>query len=310
MSPTFLMFGGVLLLFAGLALALAVAGGVRSGHRAVASSLMAIQALGTTPVESEVEIDPSFVRRVLAPYAVRFAGIGRRLTRAGAAARIQRRLDIAGNPPGWDVERILGVKVVAMGVLGGLALLYGLAEERSPLQMLGAAAALAMLGFVVPDLLLYNAGEKREAQMRRSLPDALDLLTISVEAGLGFDAAVLKVARNTTGPLAQEFARLLQEMQLGVGRMAAMRAMGERSTIKELRSFCQAMVQADQLGVPIGRVLRIQSKEMRVRRRQAAEEKAQKVPVKIMIPLVLCILPSLFIVVLGPAALKMVEAFR
>ena len=161
----------------------------------------------------------------------------------------------------------------------------------------------------MPDLLLFNAGEKREAQMRRALPDALDLLTISVEAGLWFDAAVLKVARNTTGPLAQEFARLLQEMQLGVGRMNAMRAMGERSTIKELRAFCQAMVQADQLGVPVGRVLRVQSREMRLRRRQEAEEKAQKVPVKIMIPLVLCILPCLFIIVLGPAALKIVEMF-
>ena len=309
MTPTFLMLGGALLLFAGLALAIAVVGGVHSGRRAVASSLAAIQTLGTAPAVVEVEIDPSFLRRVVAPNAARFAGMGRRLTRAGAAARIQRRLDIAGNPTGWDVDRILGVKVVAAGLLGGLTLLYGLSEQMAPARLLGAVLGLALLGFVLPDLLVYNTGAKREAQMRSSLPDALDLLTISVEAGLGFDAAVLKVARNTTGPLAQEFARLLQEMQLGVGRMAAMRAMGERSTIRELRSFCQAMVQADQLGVPVGRVLRIQSKEMRVRRRQVAEEKAQKVPVKIMVPLVLCILPSLFIVVLGPAVLKMVEAF-
>ena len=162
---------------------------------------------------------------------------------------------------------------------------------------------------VLPNILLYNAGQKREVLMQRALPDALDLLTISVEAGLGFDAAVAKVARNTTGPLAQEFARLLQEMQIGVGRMEAMRAMAERTSMKDLRSFCLAMVQADNLGVPIGRVLRVQSKEMRVKRRQRAEEKAQQVPVKIMIPLVLFILPCLFLVVGGPAALAMIDTF-
>lgn len=308
MSPTFLLLGGGLLVLAGLTLALSVIGVLTPERRGAASSLAAIQALGATPVDPAA-IDESFVRRVVAPYAVRFAGLGRRLSRAGAEDRVQRRLDIAGNPAGWDVERILGVKVVALGLLGGLALLFGLAEGYPPVRIAVVAASLGLVGYVVPDLLLYNAGQKREAQMRRAIPDALDLLTISVEAGLGFDAAVMKVARNTTGPLAQEFARLLQEMQLGVGRMDAMRAMGERSTIKELKSFCQAMVQADQLGVPIGRVLRIQSREMRLRRRQAAEEKAQKVPVKIMIPLVLCILPCLFIVVLGPAALQIMETF-
>ena len=117
------------------------------------------------------------------------------------------------------------------------------------------------------------------------------------------------MAKNTTGPLAQEFARLLQEMQIGIGRMEAMRAMAERTTMKDLKSFCLAMVQADKLGIPIGRVLRVQSKEMRVKRRQRAEEKAQQVPVKIMIPLVLFILPCLFLVVLGPVALAMIDSF-
>ncbi|WP_243056356.1 type II secretion system F family protein [Nocardioides sp. SR21] len=307
MSPTFLLLVGGLLVFAGAALALSAIGVLTPERRGAASSLAAIQALGT--VSDDVVVDESFVRRVLVPYAVRYASLGRRLSRSGAEARLQRRLDIAGNPAGWDAERLLGLKVVGLGCLGGLTLLLGLAEGYGPVRVLSVAAGIGALGFVLPDLLLYNAGEKREAEMRRALPDALDLLTISVEAGLGFDAAVMKVARNTTGPLAQEFARVLQEMQLGVGRMDAMRAMGERSTIKELRAFCQAMVQADQLGVPIGRVLRIQSQEMRVRRRQAAEEKAQQVPVKIMIPLVLCILPCLFLIVLGPAALTIVEVF-
>jgi tight adherence protein C len=307
---SFLMIGGALLMFTGTALALTVLGGFSTDRRGVASSLAAIRAMGAGPDATGVEVDESFVRRVVAPNAERFAGVGRRLARSGVEARIQRRLDIAGNPAGWDLDRILGVKVLTLTLLGALGLLYGLSAGYSPMRLLIVVVGLGLLGLVVPDLLLYNAGEKREALMRRALPDALDMLTISVEAGLGFDAAVLKVARNTTGPLAQELSRLLQEMQLGVGRMDAMRAMGERSTIKELRSFCQAMVQADQLGVPIGRVLRIQSKEMRVQRRQVAEEKAQKVPVKIMIPLVLFILPSLFIIVMGPAAIKMMELFR
>jgi tight adherence protein C len=145
--------------------------------------------------------------------------------------------------------------------------------------------------------------------MRNALPDAIDLLTVSVEAGLGFDAAVERVARNTTGPLSQEFARLLQEMQIGVGRVDAMRAMAERSSLDDLKSFCLAMVQADSLGIPIGRVLRIQSSEMRTKRRQRAEEKAQQVPVRIMIPLVLFVLPCLFIVILGPAGISIANTF-
>jgi tight adherence protein C len=145
--------------------------------------------------------------------------------------------------------------------------------------------------------------------MQRALPDALDLLSISVEAGLGFDAALSQVARNTEGPLAQELARVLQEMQIGLGRSAALRALGERSTLPDLRSFTSAMVQADSFGIPVGQVLRVQSAEIRLKRRQRAEEQAQKVPVKIMIPLVLFILPCLFIAVIGPAIIRMMSTF-
>jgi tight adherence protein C len=166
-----------------------------------------------------------------------------------------------------------------------------------------------VFGYVLPNLLLKNAGDKRELLMRNALPDAIDLLTISVEAGLGFDAAVARVAKNTTGPLAQEFARLLQEMQLGMGRQEAMRAMGERTSLADLKSFCLAMVQADSLGIPIARVLRIQSHEMRTKRRQRAEEAAQKVPVKILFPVIFFILPTIFIVVIGPVFLGLGDLF-
>jgi tight adherence protein C len=136
----------------------------------------------------------------------------------------------------------------------------------------------------------------------------LDLLTISVEAGLAFDAAVSQVARNSEGPLADEFFRVLQEMQIGMGRTDAMRALGERTDVEELQGFVTAMVQADAFGIPIANVLRVQAKEMRIKRSQRAEEKAQKVPVKILFPLIFCILPCLFIVVLGPAAINIYEA--
>jgi tight adherence protein C len=145
--------------------------------------------------------------------------------------------------------------------------------------------------------------------VRRALPDALDLLTISVEAGLGFDAAVQQVAQNTEGPLADELSRMIREMQLGQGRSAALRGLAARSTVPELRAFVGAMVQADTLGIPIAQVLRVQSSEIRVKRRQRAEELAQKVPVKITVPLIFCILPCLFVVVLGPAALTIMDNF-
>ena len=145
--------------------------------------------------------------------------------------------------------------------------------------------------------------------MQRALPDALDLLTISVESGLGFDAALSQVARNTEGPLSAEFARVLQEMQIGLGRGPALRALGERTNVPELRGFVSSMVQADAFGIPIAQVLRVQSSEIRTKRRQRAEEQAQKVAIKILIPLIFCILPCLFIAVLGPAAISIMDSF-
>jgi tight adherence protein C len=255
------------------------------------------------------EIERPFAERILGPLGDRAVNLGRRIVRADTASKLQHRLDIAGNPPAWDVNRLIGLKVLGLGVFGGLGFLYILGMGMPFHRTLIATALLAGFGYVLPNILLYNAGEKRVKLMRNALPDALDLLTISVEAGLGFDAAVERVARNTQGPLAQEFARLLQEMQIGVGRADAMKAMSERTSLPDLRSFCMAMVQADSLGIPIGRVLRIQSKEMRVKRRQRAEEKAQQVPVRIMIPLVLFILPCLFLVIIGPAGIQIAGTF-
>ena len=184
----------------------------------------------------------------------------------------------------------MSLKVVGIGVGLVAGVLLALLLGKGSLTMLGMTAVGGVAGYYGPNFYLYQKGYDRTDSMQRALPDALDLLTISVEAGLGFDAALSQVARNTDGPLADEFARVLQEMQIGLGRSQALRALGERSTLPELRSFTSAMVQADAFGIPVGQVLRVQSNEMRAKRRQRAEEAAQKIPVKIMVPLVLFIL--------------------
>jgi tight adherence protein C len=304
-----LLLLGAGLMFLSITLVLSLVGVVTQERRGTARSLAAIQALNSAPDPLRAELERPFAERVIAPLGERMVGIGRKLVRAETADRIRHKLDVAGNPPGWDVNRIIGLKALAAGVFGLFALLYFLPRDTGALRVLAFTFGAGVAGFMLPNILLNNAGQKRETLMQNALPDALDLLTISVEAGLGFDAAVARVAKNTTGPLAMEFSRLLQEMQLGIGRMEAMRAMADRTTLKDLKSFCLAMVQADQLGIPIGRVLRVQSKEMRTKRRQRAEEKAQKVPVKILFPLIFFILPCIFIVILGPVVLSMMDFF-
>jgi tight adherence protein C len=304
-----LLLLGAGLVFAAMVLAFSIVGVLTGERRAVARSVAAVQAMNAAPTIVSDELDRPFTERVIAPLGGRLVGVGRKITRADTAAKIAHRLDIAGNPPAWDVNRIIGLKVLGLGALGALGFLVALSRGEAFDRVLVYTAGFAAFGYVLPNLLLKNAGDKRETLMRNALPDAIDLLTISVEAGLGFDAAVARVAKNTSGPLAQEFSRLLQEMQLGVGRAEAMRAMGERTSLPDLKSFCLAMVQADSLGIPIARVLRIQSHEMRTKRRQRAEEAAQKVPVKILFPVIFFILPTIFIVVIGPVFLSMGDLF-
>ena len=228
-----------------------------------------------------------------------------RLSPSGSGNGLQRRLDMAGNPPRWSPDRYFALKgfgLVALLTLGGL---YGL---HNPALLLLYALVGGAFGFFLPDLLLYNAGMKRQLQIRAALPDALDMLTVCVEAGLGFDAGLAQVARNTSGPLGAEFGRALQEMQIGKTRAEALRHMADRTTVPELRTFAGALVQAGVLGIPIAGVLREQASEMRLRRRQRAEEKAQKVSVKILFPLVGCLFPALFVIVMGPGAITIMHA--
>jgi tight adherence protein C len=295
MDPVLL--GGLTALCAALALGIsAVVVGADERQR-VQRSLAAVAAtrVGGAPVL--VAEDASFADRVAVPLFTFMGGVARRLSPGGIAEKLQNRLDVAGNPAGWTVERVLSFKGFGLAIGAGFGVLVG----SGGLAVL-LAVALAAAGFFLADVLVYDMATKRQQQLGRSLPDSMDLLTISVEAGLGFDAALSQVARNTDGPLAGEFFRVLQEMQIGKSRAEAFRALAERTTVPELRAFVSSLVQADQFGIPVAKVLREQSKELRVKRRQVAEEKAQKVPVKIMVPLVMFIFPVIFIVIMGPAA--------
>jgi tight adherence protein C len=275
----------------------------------VSRSLAVLEAMTNAPKEMTAELEKPFGERVLAPLQRRATRIGRRLSGADTSERIRRKLDLAGNPAGWTVDRVLTGKVIGAiaGLMGGLVFSLML---NSPGAKVVIVAGVTVAGFFAPNLYLYQKGHDRAAVLLRGLPDAIDLLTISVESGLGFDAAVQQVARNTDGPIAEEFSRVLREMQIGSGRADALRAMGERTNVPDVRTFVGAMVQADAFGIPIAQVLRIQSAEMRVKRRQRAEEKAQQVPVKITIPLIFCILPTLFIAVMGPAVLSIMDNFN
>ncbi|MBC9732153.1 type II secretion system F family protein [Nocardioides marmotae] len=301
-----LVLGVVLVLVAILLLGLALTpdAGQTTG---VARSLAAIEAITSAPKALRDELDRPFGERVLEPLQARALRIGRRLSGADSAERIRRKLDLAGNPRDWSVDRVVSGKVIgaiALTLVGGaLALVLGVSVSVAVVMLLGGL----VVGFFVPDLYLYQKTYERTERMQRELADAIDLMTISVESGLGFDAAVQQVARNTEGPLAEEFSRVLREMQIGQGRAQALRALGDRTNVPDLKTFVGAMVQADSFGIPISQVLRIQSAEMRLKRRQRAEHKAQQVPVKITVPLIFCILPCLFIAVMGPAVISIME---
>ncbi|REE96817.1 type II secretion system F family protein [Thermomonospora umbrina] len=232
--------------------------------------------------------------------------LAERLVPSDSGVRLQRRLDAAGNPAGWTPERVLAYKGLGLVLAGMVFGLVALGDGVGGALLLGLVGA--VIGFFLPDVLLYNAALRRRDAIVRELPDVLDLLCVSVESGLGFDAALHRVAHSTGGPLAGELVRALQEVQIGKSREEALSALAARVAVEDLHAFVAALVQAAELGVPIGNVLREQAREMRVRRRQRAEEAAQKVAVKITFPVALCILPALFIVVLGPGILSIMSS--
>lgn len=234
-------------------------------------------------------------------------GVGRRLTPPAYVAFLDRLLALAGRPASMPLGKVLGSKL-AIGLAGITVGIYLTAIGSTPLMKLSGLFVL-FLGYFIPDLLLYSKGQERQKVMQLELANTLDQMLISVEAGLGFEGAMARAGENGKGPLAEELVRTLQDMQVGRSRRESYTALAERTSIPELRSFVQAVVQADTYGIAISRVLRVQAKVMRVKRRQRAEEKAMKLPVMILFPLLFFIFPVLFIAILGPAVINTVVTF-
>ena len=232
---------------------------------------------------------------------------GYRLTPAAYVRKLDKLLSLAGRPGGWPLGRILAAKPV-LGLVGAsLGLLIATSSPQPILKLVG--LFVLFLGYFIPDLLLYSKGLERQKVIQLELANTLDQMLISVEAGLGFEGAMARAGANGRGPLAEELIRTLQDMQVGRSRRESYLALAERTNLPELRSFVQAIVQADKYGIAISRVLRVQAKVMRVKRRQRAEEKAMKLPVMILFPLLFFIFPVLFIAILGPAVIHAIASF-
>ncbi|QDG67830.1 type II secretion system F family protein [Pseudarthrobacter sp. NIBRBAC000502772] len=232
-------------------------------------------------------------------------GMAKRLTSGSYEAKLDRWLSLAGRPVSMPLEKLIVAKpllALAGAVLGILVF------RNSPTpQNVGIGLFVTVLGYFVPDLLVYNKGVKRQEAIELELPNTLDQMLISVEAGLGFEAAMARAGQYGEGPLAQELMRTLQDMQVGRPRQESYQALADRSSVADLRSFVRAVVQADKYGIGLAKVLRTQAKQARVKRRQRAEEKAMKLPVKVLFPLLVFIFPVLFIVLLGPAAINIMN---
>ena len=248
--------------------------------------------------------------RAVAPLLDGLTNIGRRLTPVGYVEKVRQKFVHMGNTSPQAVDRFLAIRVATV-VGAGLSFFFVFVVNVTGLTgklQLAVGALLIMAMLIGPDSMLNRKVEERQLAIQRSLPDILDLLTISVEAGLGFEQALDRVITAVPGPLTEEFSRMLGETRAGAARAEAMRSMDERCDVPELRSFVLAIIQADTFGVSIGRVLRGQAEEMRIKRRQLAQERAQKAPVKMLIPMVFCIFPALFVVVLGPAMITIKDS--
>ena len=298
-----LLFLGALLFVGAVAIAVMTSSSGQGESRGVARSLELVNYQPTKATVGKHELAAR--DRLLDPLIDVLRRMAERISPSGTGDRILRSLDRAGNPPAWTIERVMGVKGIGL-VMGAVLALVILGFSLT--GILG-AVAFGAAGFFLPDLLVYNMGLKRQTEMRKGLADALDMLTVCVEAGQGFDAAILQVAKTVTGPIGGEFARVLSEIQIGKSRADAFAALGERTTAPEVKTFVSALVQADRMGLPVAAVLREQTREMRLARRQRAEEQAQKVTVKILFPLLLCIFPALFIVIIGPGAIRIANVF-
>lgn len=305
-----LIIGGLLLAFA-IGLVIYVLLTQADDKAMVRNSLRQLEGYEVENVRDQELLIP-LSERAIAPVMGWLTSVGRRFTPTGYVDNIRRKFVWAGVGTADGVDRFLAIRVLtAAAVLPVLFVMLVL----NPLKMSG-MLLIVVTGLLVlalglgPDAWLNRKVDERHLALQEKLPDVLDLLTISVEAGLGFEQALDRTIAAVPGALSDEFARMLGEVRAGASRADAMRAMEQRTNVPEVRSFVLAILQADTFGVSIGRVLRAQSDEMRIKRRQLAQEKAQKAPVKMLIPMVFCVFPALFVVVIGPAIINITESFK
>jgi tight adherence protein C len=258
----------------------------------------------------DLELQQPFIERTLRPLAARLSGSVARVTSSSFSERTEKRLALAGNPGDLRVNDWLGIKAIG-AIVGGIVffllfVIAGVMKLPLPIAILMSVVGV-LVGYTVPEFWLGGRVRKRQKLILMMIPDALDLLTISVRAGLGFDAALGRVVDKLQGPLTDEFRRALAEVRVGKARREALRDIVPRTEVAPLTNFIGAIIQAEQLGVSISKVLQVQSEQLRIERRQRAEEQAAKAPIKMLFPLVGCIFPSLFIVILGPAIILIVQ---
>ena len=281
--------------------------GLTVRQREVAVSMRRARRYGTRN-QREIETRRSVNDRLVGPLTDKLAGITLRLLPKTDPQQVHNKLLAAGLGQSMTPQMYLAIKggLVSLSAIGGLVLaVSGLGAAVGLMIALGGAA----LGFIAPDFYINSRVRGRQGVMQAELPNVLDLLCVSVEAGLGFDAALVKLSERMQGPLVDEFNLVLHEMRIGEGRAAALKNLSERVEVPEVAQFCRAIIQADQLGIALSRILRVQSHDMRIKRQLAAEEKAMKAPIKMLFPTVMFIFPAMFVVALGPAALNLMNAF-
>lgn len=283
------------------ALAFYAGNGVLNARRSSSRRLASLQ------TRDEV-LSSGISERAIAPIIEGLGKFALRFTPQGWVNKAQKKLVYAGMADRMDGNTWAALRIIA---LIGVLVLFFIVQSAfgTPIQKLMLFGVLMGIGFVGPEAILNRRIDERRKEMEKSLPDLIDLLVISVEAGLGFEAAMGRVVQAVPGELSREFTRTLQETRVGVSRHKALRALAERTDVDDLNAFVLALIQADQFGVSIARMLRVQADEMRIRRRQRAQEKAFAAPVKLVFPLVLCIFPSMFVVLLGPAAINIATVF-
>jgi tight adherence protein C len=263
----------------------------------------------TTPLTlEEIELSQPFGDRIVRPILQGLSGFVTRFTPAHTVEATLLKLELAGRPNNWGTTEFFGMRVGAALLLSVLLFLLMTVAAQPVLYRVGGALLGFMIGYLLPAMWLGGKIRRRQGDLIKGLPDALDLLTICVEAGLGFDAAMAKVAEKWDNELSRAFGRVIQEIRLGKLRRDALREMDRTTGVTDITSFIAAVIQADQLGVSMAKVMRIQSEQMRIRRRQRAEEKAHQAPIKMLFPLVFLIFPAIYIVLLGPATLVVKEA--